>query len=74
MGELVIVDRIENGMAACEYENREVRKIPLSELPRGISEGDCLRFEGGRYVRDAEETRRRREANIALFRKLVSKD
>jgi len=73
MGELIIVDRIESDMAACELESRELRMIPLAELPQGVSEGDCLRFENGRYIKDEGETRRRREANIDLWRKLTNR-
>ena len=74
MGELIIIDRIEGKFAVCEIENREIRMIPLAELPRGIAEGDCLRFEGGRYIKDKDETRRRRQENIELWRKLTNRD
>ena len=74
MGGLIIIDRIEADIAACELESGEIRMISLIELPRGVTAGDCLRFEAGRYVRDAAETRRRRQMNIDLFRQLTKRD
>ncbi|MCL2069104.1 MAG: DUF3006 domain-containing protein [Oscillospiraceae bacterium] len=71
MGQLIIIDRIENGMAACEFENREIKMIPLEKLPDGIREGDCMYFEGGKYTIDADETNRRREETAAMLRKMT---
>jgi len=73
MKELIIIDRIENGIAACELESLEIRMISLEELPSGVSEGDCLWLEDGRYAIDPDETNRRRESNAALFRRLMGK-
>jgi hypothetical protein len=74
MGELIIIDRVENGIAACESGSREIRMIPLKELPDGVSEGDCLWFGDGKYTLDQKETQCRRAANAALLRKLMGKD
>ena len=74
MGELIIIDRIEANLAACELDNGEINMIPLSELPHGVIAGDCLRFENGKYIKDPAETRRRRQINIDLFRQLTKRD
>jgi len=74
METLLIVDRIENGIAACEGDHRVMREIPLVQLPPGIKEGDCLRpCEDGGYIIDQEETLRRRAHNRALLRALLEK-
>ena len=41
MEEILIVDRIENGYAVCETEQREKKDIPLSET-KDVHEGDVL--------------------------------
>jgi len=70
MSSILIVDRIEEGVAVCEGEGGSFTHIPLSALPRGIREGDCLRPEGDGYVIDKEETARRRAALKSLFDRL----
>jgi len=70
MDNILIVDRIEAGIAVCEGEDRMTMRIPLSELPKNIREGDCLRPLPGGYVIDHDETARRRARNKELFDKL----
>lgn len=64
------VDRIENGVAACETEDRAMIMIPLSLLPESVEEGDVLYGHNGTYTVDKSETLRRREENIRLMRML----
>jgi len=64
------VDRIEGELAMCEGPGRTMREIPLSLLPAGLREGDCLREEDGVFTPDPDEAERRRAANRALFRRL----
>ena len=66
----LIVDRIEAGFAVCEGEGGTFTRISLSELPRGVREGDCLRPDGNGYIIDKEETARRRAALKSLFDRL----
>ena len=66
----LIVDRIEAGIAICEGEGGTFTSIPLSALPRGVREGDCLRPDGDGYIIDKEETARRRAALKSLFDRL----
>ena len=54
----------------CEGENRIMKPIPLSALPTGVREGDCLRLDGVGYVIDNDETARRRALNKSLFEQL----
>ena len=37
-----IIDRLEEEMAVCENESREMIPIPLKELPPGAQEGDVI--------------------------------
>lgn len=66
----IIVDRIENGIAALELEGRAMQMLPLSLLPEGVAEGDVLLERDGRYIIDRAETSRRREENRRLFERL----
>ena len=40
--ETIIVDRIEDKQAVCEFSRGDFRSIPLSELPYGVKEGSVL--------------------------------
>ncbi|MDR2931568.1 MAG: DUF3006 domain-containing protein [Oscillospiraceae bacterium] len=70
MSSYLSVDRIENGVAACETDGRVMRMIPVSVLPEGVAEGDVLYERGGRYVLDRTETAKRREENARLMKML----
>ena len=57
-----IVDRIEEEFAICENsETYDMVNIPLSELPEGISEGNCIRLVNDEYVRDIELEEQRKK-------------
>ena len=56
-----IVDRIEGKFALCETDGREMRPVPLKDLPAGISEGDVLQTGPEGFWIDREETAKRRE-------------
>ena len=72
---MLVIDRIEGDFAVCEGEDRSREDIPLSALPAGVREGDCLRkAPGGGYVLDADETARRRARNSALMKWLFSEE
>ena len=56
-----IVDRIEEGFAVCENsETCDIINIPLSELPEGIEEGNCIKLVNDIYIRDLEQEEKRR--------------
>ena len=56
------VDRIEEGLAVCEDEQKQMHTFPLSQLPEGTSEGDVLIYEEGHFLLDeaAKEQRAKR--------------
>ncbi len=64
------VDRVENGIALLENDRREQKKVPVSQLPEGVKEGDVLAEKGGGFRIDAQEAARRREEIIRLQNEL----
>jgi len=74
MAYTLIVDRIEAGFAVCEDKGGTSAHVALSELPRDVREGDCLRKDDGCYIIDVEETARRKAAIKALFDRLKEPD
>ena len=67
MSNILIVDRIEAGIAVCEGEGSTFVQVPLSSLPKNVREGDCLRPTPDGYIIDRDETTRRRALNKRLF-------
>lgn len=72
--EFLSIDRIENGIAVCEDDNRNRVEIPLEKIEGTPKEGDLLVPENGGYVVDVEETAHRRETVLRLQRKLFGKE
>ena len=64
------VDRIENGIAVCEDENRKKREITLENIEGTPGEGDMIFLENGKYHISAEETAKRRERILRLQKNL----
>ena len=50
VGAVVTVDRIEGPYAVLEWRDASITEVPLSELPRGTSEGDRLVFQARRLA------------------------
>ncbi len=69
---LLSIDRIENGFAVCENENKTFENIPLEMLPQGVKEGDVLRQDENGFALDREETQRRRKQAFDLLNKLLN--
>lgn len=67
-----IVDRVEGDVAVLERNDLEFVDVPLSELPEGVRQHDCLEEEGGAWSidhdRTAERKRRIEEKMRRLFR------
>ena len=61
--ETIIVDRIEDKQAVCEFSRGEFRNIPLSELPYGVKEGSVLTRGNvcGKWALDAEKEKEVKE-------------
>ena len=58
---MMIVDRIENGVAIIECNDGSMREIPLFQLPDGVHEGSVLvQIETG-FALDTKEEHKRRE-------------
>ena len=57
-----IIDRLEEEMAVCENESREMIPIPLKELSRG-TRGGCDPGTGGRLLRGCRCNRKTAQAN-----------
>lgn len=57
----LIIDRIEEEYAVCELENRQMKNIPLKDIPFIPREGDVLIVDGNNYRFDVEETERRKK-------------
>lgn len=71
-GEIWSVDRIEEGVAVLEDQQRRQLSLPAERLPPGTREGDCLRRrDTGDFALDSEETARRKARARDLFRSLA---
>lgn len=62
-----IIDRLEGDIAVCELEDGSMVDTPLSSLPEGVREGDCLVRVDGLWHIDSERTatRKTRIAKLA---------
>lgn len=55
-----IIDRLEEDLAVCENEQKEMITIPRGTLPRELKEGDVVNELDGVFSLDEEETNNRR--------------
>ncbi len=67
------VDRIENGIAACEDENGNMQAFPVSDLPAGLGEGDIFTAEDGVFAISADETAERKNKIADLQKNIFTK-
>lgn len=67
-----IVDRIEGGVAVLERDDLAFEDVPLSELPEGTAQHDCLEFEGGTWRIDRERTEERKRTIAEKMARLFS--
>ena len=72
---MIIVDRIENGLAVCEI-NGVMQDIPLSKISSGVQEGDVLidKDHGSFYSIDIATTAQRRADMTELFERLKARN
>ena len=68
-----IIDRIENGIAVIEYEDK-IFEIPKSKLPKGAKEGHVLIKNGDLYVIDHDLTNKRRSSIKNRLEKLLGRN
>ena len=55
-----IIDRFEADYAVVEFDGRQMKDIPKSDLVPGAKEGDVIVLVDGKYQVDREETQRRK--------------
>lgn len=67
---IYIVDRMEEGMAVCEDEQKQMHTFPLSQLPEGISEGDVFIEKDGHFLLDEAAKEQRAQRIRAKMRRL----
>ncbi len=53
------IDRFEGDIALLEQQDRNMLEVPRHLLPANAKEGDCLSFDGERYVLNEAETQQR---------------
>ena len=57
---MYVIDRFEGETALLE-KNRAITEVPRYLLPKNAKEGDCLTFDGERYLLDEAETEARQK-------------
>ncbi len=62
---MIILDRYEKNFAILEIEG-EIKKLPLDVFDKNIPEGSVVKFSGGKYFLDEEETEKRRKKLLDL--------
>lgn len=56
MEEILVVDRIEGNIAVCENRaSSKMQDIAISDLPKGVKEGDVLKWKDGKYEIDTPD-------------------
>lgn len=67
-----IVDRIEGDVAVLERDDLAFEDVPLSDLPEGTAQHDCLELERGAWRIDRERTEERKRLIAEKMRSLFS--
>ncbi len=65
-----VIDRIEEGIAVIELEDKSQILFPAKSLPKGAGEGSVLRID---ITYDAQATKRQREKIKRLQEKLLKR-
>ncbi len=68
--EKLIVDRIAEGIAVLEKEDKSHIEVPLEKFSFSVKEGSVLLFDGEKFLRDESEEAERRRRILALQSKL----
>ncbi len=64
--ELLIVERIEDGIVTVEKSENEFFDIKLNEFDCDVQEGDVLKLVNGKYSIDTEKTKELRKISAYL--------
>ena len=67
------IDRIEGAYAVLIDDQGNDSSVLLSDLPKGVKEGNVVRYEDGVYALDAAEEQQRRSRILSLQEKLRNK-
>ncbi len=69
----LVVDRIEDQIVVCEdLETKEIREIPLRDLPFSVNDGSIISYQDNKYQKDMtleEERRRNLQARFNRLKK-----
>ena len=71
--EKLIIDRIEEGFVVLEREDLSCISLPISVIGFTVREGDVLFFDGEKYLKDDNETDKRRQKLLLMQKKLKEK-
>lgn len=56
MKEELVIDRFEGNIAVCEdRKTGNIKEITKENIEEGLKEGDILKLENGKYVKDKEK-------------------
>ena len=69
-----IIDRFEDQFAVLESEDLTFILVNRKNISGDVKEGDCLRYDGFRYILDKETTDKKRNHAYSLFTELKSKN
>ena len=70
-----VIDRIENSIAVCEsLDTGDKLEITVSDLPKGVKEGDMIQKDGDGYVVNAEATKQRKAELSGRLDRLFKKN
>ena len=53
--------RIEGNIAICESEDGKMVEINILSLPNNIKEGDCIKLENMKYIKDEKYTEEKKK-------------
>ena len=67
------IDRFEEGFAVLQDDNGECINVEKYALPADSKQGDIAVLKDGRWVKDFEETAKRRNEVLKLQQKLLNK-
>lgn len=66
------IDRFEGNFAVCEdRQTKKMTNVNIKDLPKGVKEGDIVKYENGKYSIDIEETERIRKKIRKAFNDLL---
>lgn len=67
------IDRFEDGFAVLQDDNGESINVERTALPADSRQGDIVVSKDGKWVKDFEETAKRRNEVLKLQQKLLKK-